>query len=327
MFLDSILKAGLLVSLLLLISCQSPPQTKALLLDPPAITNQHFIGQVPFFPQQQYFCGPTTLSEVANFYGVQQSPQAIAPTTFVPGLEGSLQIEMVAATRQLGMLAYAQRGNMSQLLSLVAEDIPVIVLQNNSIAWLPQWHYAVVIGYDLAAQQVIMHTGVTKEHRLNFATFEQTWQRGDYWMLAMIPATLSSEQFEPFIYAKACQDLLDTGQVDTAVVALQSAIKQWPDYWLPYFLLANHYLTEQPALAVQWFKQGYEYGKNQASYLNNYAYALSQLFCYSEASSIADEGLLLAPDDANLLDTQQQIMRRSTQHANQSCLQKQALFP
>lgn len=54
---------------------------------------------------------------------------------------------MVAATRQLGLLAYEQRGTMQQLLSLIAEDIPIIVLQNNAIGWAPQWHYAVVIGY------------------------------------------------------------------------------------------------------------------------------------------------------------------------------------
>ena len=322
MFKNLILQAGLIASLLFLTGCQTPPQTKALLLDPPPINKNHFIEQVPFYPQQQFFCGPTTLAEVANFHGLAQNPQAIAPATFVPGLEGSLQIEMVAATRQMGMLAYAQRGNMAQLLSLLAEDIPVIVLQNNSIAWLPQWHYAVAIGYDLAKQEVILHTGVTAEHRLNFATFERTWQRGSYWMLVMLPPEQSSEQLESFIYTKACQDLLDTGQVEAGVTALQTAIKQWPDYWLSYFLLANHYLAQQPAAAVQWFKQGYAYGKNEVAYLNNYAYALAQLGCYADAESLLLSALALAPSDVNVLDTQQQIITQREQNSSQSCLQK-----
>jgi len=322
MFKNLILQAGLIASLLFLTGCQTPPQTKALLLDPPPINKNHFIEQVPFYPQQQFFCGPTTLAEVANFHGLAQNPQAIAPATFVPGLEGSLQIEMVAATRQMGMLAYAQRGNMTQLLSLLADDIPVIVLQNNSIAWLPQWHYAVAIGYDLAKQEVILHTGVTAEHRLNFATFERTWQRGSYWMLVMLPPEQSSEQLESFIYTKACQDLLDTGQVEAGVTALQTAIKQWPDYWLSYFLLANHYLAQQPAAAVQWFKQGYAYGKNEVAYLNNYAYALAQLGCYADAESLLLSALALAPSDVNVLDTQQQIITLREQNSSQSCLQK-----
>ena len=314
-----ILKAGLVVSLILLTGCQTPPQTKALLGEPPLITNHHLINQVPFYPQQQYFCGPTTLAEVANFYDLEKSPEAIAPATFVPGLDGSLQIEMVAASRQLGMLAYAQRGNMRQLLSLLAEDIPVIVLQNNSIAWLPQWHYAVAIGYDLAAQQVILHTGVTEEHRLNFATFERTWQRGDYWMLVMLPPSQSSAQLEPFIYTKACQDLLDTGQRDAGITALQTAITQWPDYWLPYFLLANHYLSDAPETAVKWYKKGYAYGKKEISYLNNYAYALAKNHCFAEASLLVDKALSLAPNDVNVQDTQQEILQNAQRQTNQQC--------
>jgi tetratricopeptide (TPR) repeat protein len=299
--------AGLMVSLILLAGCQTPPQTSALLLKPPAINQRHLIKGVPFYPQQQYFCGPTTLSEVANYYGLPFSPDDIAPLTFVPGLEGSLQLELVSATRQLGMLAYAQQGNLELLLSLVAKDIPIIVLQNNSISWFPQWHYAVVIGYDLNAQQVTLHSGVTPNHTLNFATFERTWQRGQYWMLAMLPATISNPLLEPFVYTKACQDLLDTGQDEIAITALQNAIKQWPDYWLPYFLLANHFLEQSPSLAVRWFEQGYAFGKNQASYLNNYAYALGKIQCYAEATAIVEQALVLAPNEKNVIDTQQQL--------------------
>ncbi|WP_301003706.1 PA2778 family cysteine peptidase [Arsukibacterium sp.] len=233
------LLAGLLLLLTLgLTACQTPPQTRLLLAEPPAIARTHTIGQVPFYPQQEYFCGPTTLSEVAGYYGVSKSPDEIAPATFTPGLEGTLQIEMTAATRQLGMVAYAQRATMSQLLSLIADNIPVIVLQNNSIAWLPQWHYAVVIGYDINSKEVILHTGVTEAHRLNFSTFERTWRRANYWMLAMLPPDKTSAQLDPFVYTKACQDLIDTRQTNAGIAALINATKQWPDYWLPYFYWA-----------------------------------------------------------------------------------------
>ena len=129
------LRAGLLFLVAWLSACQTPPQTKQLLAAPPDIARQHLIVEVPFYPQQQYFCGPTTLAEVAGFYGLSNSPDAIAPATFIPGLDGTLQIEMTAATRQLGMVAYTQsHASMAQLLSLVAEDTPLIVLQNNCIA-------------------------------------------------------------------------------------------------------------------------------------------------------------------------------------------------
>ena len=226
------LSSWLLAALFLLLGgCQTPPQTRQLLVQPPNIAPQHMIAQVPFFPQQQFFCGPTTLAEVAGFYGIRLSPDTIAPSTFIPGREGTLQIEMVAATRQLGLVAYAERASMQQLLSLVADNVPVIVLQNNSIDWFPRWHYAVVIGYDLHKAEVILHTGVTPQYRLNFSTFERTWQRGNYWMLAMLPSTKASAQLDPFVYTKACQDLLNTQQTATGLAALQTATTQWPDFY------------------------------------------------------------------------------------------------
>ena len=217
--------------------------------------------------------------------------------------------EMAAATRQLGMLAYVQpRATMAQLLSLVAEDIPLIVLQNNSIGWLPQWHYAVVIGYDLDSAEVILHTGVTPNHRLNFATFERTWQRGNYWLLAMLPPDKASAQLDAFLYTKASQDLLSTGQTKAALSALQTATKQWPEYWLPYFLLGNHYFSAEPLVAAAWFDKGLANAQQEVSYLNNYAVLLSELGCYSKATKLINSALKLQPQDNNLLDSQQQIL-------------------
>ena len=297
--------AGLL---LMLSACQTPVQTKQLLAAPPDIARQHVIAEVPFYPQQQYFCGPTTLAEVAGFYGLSNSPDDIAPATFIPGLDGTLQIEMAAATRQLGLVAYAQpRATLAQLLSLVEENIPVIVLQNNSIAWLPQWHYAVVIGYDLDAGEVILHTGVTEAHRLNFATFERTWQRGTYWLLAMLPPDKTSAQLEPFVYTKASQDLLNTGQPAAGLIALKSATRQWPDYWLAYFLLANHYFSTEPLVAAAWFDKGLAMAQQEVSYLNNYAVLLSGLGCHNKATELITAALQLAPQDSNLLDSELQI--------------------
>jgi tetratricopeptide (TPR) repeat protein len=303
------LLAGLLfLSMVCLTACQAPPQTRQLLAAPPAIAYSHAIKQVPFYPQQAFFCGPTTLAEVATFHGLIKSPDDIAPATFTPGLAGTLQIEMAAATRQLGMVAYEQHATMNQLLSLIADDIPVIVLQNNSISWLPQWHYAVVVGYDIASKEVILHTGVTEAHSLNFSTFERTWRRADYWMLAMLPPSKSSEQLDPFIYTKACQDLVNINQTDVGIAALVTATRQWPEYWLPYFLLGNYYFSAAPLTAGHWFEQGLAAAWQQVPYLNNYAVLLSQLGCHQKATLLISRALQLAPADNTLLDSQQQII-------------------
>ena len=306
------LKAGLLLLLLLLSGCQSPPQSRQLLAEPPAISRQALLSTVPFYPQQDYFCGPTTLSEVAAYYGVEHSADSIASLTFTPGLQGSLQIEMAAASRQLGFVAYEQRGSLSQLLQLIDEKIPVIVLQNNGLSWLPQWHYAVVIGYDLDRREIILHSGLSAEYRLPLATFERTWHRANYWLLAMLPPERTSALLDPFLYTRACQDLLQTRQTIAGVTALISATHQWPDYWLPYFLLGNHFLAQAPAEAATWFAKGLPLARQQPAYLNNYALVLSELGCKAQALELIQTARQLAPDDANIMDSEQQINAQAT---------------
>lgn len=304
-------KAGFIVSFIfLLLGCATPPQTKSILTFPPHIPTHYEITQVPFYPQKDFFCGPATLSEVLNYYGLTQTQESLAPNLFIPELEGSLQIEMVAAARQHGFLAYAQAGNLKQLLSLISQNIPVIILQNVSIPWYPMWHYSVVVGYDLDEQEVILRSGDIERRVAEFNVFERTWQRGKYWLLAAVPPSKTSQYFDPFIYTRSAQDLLSVGQISQGVTALTSASQQWPDYWLPYFLLGNHFLNIDLSLANYWYQQGYPFAEKQASYLNNYAYALHASGCQTQAINMVEQALLLAPSDSNIIDTQKIIMAK-----------------
>ncbi|AZG37154.1 bacteriocin-processing peptidase family protein [Shewanella psychromarinicola] len=297
---------------LFLSGCLSiPPQTAILLANPPAIAHKHQITGVPFYPQEDYFCGPTTLAEVFNFYGVIKTPQQIAPALFIPELQGSLQIEMVAAARQQGLLAYAESGNLTQLLSLVSENIPVIILQNVSTSWYPMWHYAVVTGYDLDKQYVRLHSGTNKNRIAELKVFERTWLRGQYWLLAAVPADKTSLHFDPFIYASAAQDLLSSGKSTQGISALENATRQWPDYWLSYFLLGNYYLAIDNAQAAFWYQQGLTYidqqAEQQAAYLNNFAYSLSLSGCKPRAMEMIEKARRLQPEDSNIRSSQKDI--------------------
>lgn len=48
----------------------------------------------------------------------------------------------------------------------------------------------------------------------------------------MLPPNIISPLLSPFIYTKACHDLLDTGQYEAGTEGLKNAIPQWPEYWL-----------------------------------------------------------------------------------------------
>ena len=55
---------------------------------------------VPFFPQTEYECGPAALAGVLGASGVAATAQSLSPQVYLPGRQGSLQVELVAAVRR-----------------------------------------------------------------------------------------------------------------------------------------------------------------------------------------------------------------------------------
>ena len=301
-------KACIIAGFLVLAGCQGTPQTdqlnaEALSRLPPSARIQN----VPFYPQQAFYCGPTTLAEVFGFYGQEVSADDIAPKLFIPGKEGSLQLEMVSATRGYGFLPYTDKGTLSDVMQLVSDQIPVIVFQNLSVQWLPQWHYAVVTGFDKQQQEFIVHTGVTPSHHMSFSLFERTWGRAGYWFLAPLTPQRQSQALVPYIYIKAAYDMLKVGDSKQAEAFLAAATRQWPGQWLSYFLLANHLAGSDIQAAVHWYEQGYRAGQHQPAYLNNYALALEQSGQPQQARQMLTEALSRFPDDTHLQDTKEQL--------------------
>ncbi|MER2493048.1 PA2778 family cysteine peptidase [Catenovulum sediminis] len=313
----------LLGSLLFLSACSTTaPQTTALRNHPPISLNQQtHILDVPFFSQKDYYCGPTTLAEVFNYYGFNTTPEQIAPKVFVPSKNGSLQIEMVATIRQQNLLAYSDNGNLNQLLQLVHDGIPVIVLQNLSIEWKPLWHYAVVVGFDLKRQKVILHSGTNQAREVDMALFERTWQRSDFWFVAPLPLNKHSRALNKLTYVTAAQDFARIQKKELARRYFYQAIQYWPQYWIPYFLMANSYLAnKQLEDALYWFKQGAQYGANESNYLNNYAYALNKYGCHKQAYKIIQMAIQLKQSNQQVLLTKQEIEENSSTqpHINSS---------
>ncbi|MEP4890271.1 MAG: PA2778 family cysteine peptidase [Aliiglaciecola sp.] len=287
----------LIVGCFWLAGCQSTPQANALKTSAPTdIPRQKNLDGVPFYAQQEFYCGPTTLSEIFTYYGKPVSSEQIAPKLFIPERQGSLQLEMVSATRQYGFLAYTGKGTLEQLFYSIEHDVPVIVFQNQSIAWLPMWHYAVVTGYDLDKQVIQLHTGLTESHTMSFELFERLWQRGNYWYLMPLPPGLTHQDLDEFKYTSGAFDLLQTGQIDAGLTNLIAATQQWPNQWLAYFLIANHFAESDNEQANRWFSKGWQQGKYQTAYLNNYAYSLSKQGCGQQSKQLLEYALDKFPD-------------------------------
>ncbi|MFZ3159744.1 MAG: PA2778 family cysteine peptidase, partial [Rhodoferax sp.] len=134
---------------MLLISGCATPQVATLDASwPQDIPARVELTQVPFFPQEAFECGPAALAMVAHAAGVRVSPETLVDQVYLPGRQGSLQPEMLAAARRQGLLAYPLKPRIEAVLREVAAGKPVLVFQNLAFSIYPVWHYAVVMGFD-----------------------------------------------------------------------------------------------------------------------------------------------------------------------------------
>lgn len=164
-----------------------PAQTAALLSSRPAeLPARHELERVPFFPQTPYHCGPAALATVLVNAGLAVTPDALADQVFLPGREGSLQVEMLAATRRAAALPVRLPGELGALLAEVHAGLPVVVLLNLGLSFVPAWHYAVLVGYDLPRREVLLRSGTTRREAMALATFEHTWARAGHWAFAAV---------------------------------------------------------------------------------------------------------------------------------------------
>src|SRR5258707_609784 len=90
--------------LLALAGCATP-QTDSLLQQRGALPPQTELKTVVFYPQAENECGPAALAMALTASGLKTTPDKLTPTVFTPGRAGSLQTDMLAASRRNGRVA------------------------------------------------------------------------------------------------------------------------------------------------------------------------------------------------------------------------------
>ena len=194
---------------------------------------------VPFFPQEAYQCGPAALATLLVHSGVAITPEALVPQVYLPGRGGSLQVELLAATRRSGRIPFTLQGRPAALFEELEAGNPVLVLQNLGREWLPRWHYAVVVGYQPETQRVLLRSGAEQRRLERWSQFITSWAYADYWGLVIprpgeIPASGSADNLAREL---AGQEAL----LEPALVAAtwDAALARWPDNPNLLFAAAN----------------------------------------------------------------------------------------
>ncbi len=277
----------------LLSACATPPQTRALLAMPPSgIAAARHLDDIPFFAQDEYQCGPAALAMALSHSGLSLRPEELVAEVYVPARQGSFQVEMLASARRHGRLALPVSPSLQALLAWVDSGEPVLVLQNLGPDWYPVWHYAVVVGYDLVDEAILLHSGEIENYRVAMGTFEQTWARSAYWgMVTLVPGELPYRD-DAASYFKAAAALEETRPVKNQAAVWRAGVEAWPEEPDMRMGAANaSYRTGDEAAALAQYQALLEAFPGYLPAYNNLASLLLQRGELEQALSIAARGL------------------------------------
>lgn len=275
-------------AVLVLAGCASMvPQTVQLRTDWPAgVPRQVELAEVPFFPQDEYQCGPAALATAMTHSGKRTLPASLVDEVWLPARHGSLQLEMLATPRRHGLVSYRLEPRYADLLREVAAGNPVVVLQDVG-PMFRQWHYAVVNGYDYETGTILLRSGVQRRQEMPFTAFERSWMAGDYWAMVVtqpdrIPVTATEKR-----WLDALLGLSRGGNAAATIRGYRAALQRWPDSLPAAVGLANH-LHASGALpeATEVLRTALQKNPRSVILLNNLAQTLSDQGRHDEALTV-----------------------------------------
>lgn len=277
------------------------PQTKRLIESVPAFPQQVELTAVPFFAQDAYQCGPAALATVLGDSGLIVTPEELGPQVYLPGRQGSLQFELLAAARRHGRVPYVLRPQLEALAAEVAAGHPVLVLQNLGFAVIPFWHYAVVVGYDLARADIVLRSGRERRHVTSLRTFELTWRRGDYWAIVVLPPDTLPQTAEELPYLQAVLALENLKRWDDAATAYDAALQRWPRSLGARMGLGNvRYALNDLHGAERAFRAAAQDHPDAGVAFNNLAQVLADRQRWDEAERAAQKALEIGGDNTDV---------------------------
>jgi tetratricopeptide (TPR) repeat protein len=269
------------------------------------------LQSTPFFPQQEYQCGPAALATVLVASGAQVAPDDLVAEVYLPGRKGSVQAELIAAARSRGRLPYVLPPSLDDLLAQLAAGHPVLVLQKTGAGPWPGWHYAVVIGYDATRDRLVLRSGTESRLEMTATHFRATWDRADRWAMTVLEPGRLPARADFGRYMEAAAGLESVGRLDDAEQAYRAAVQHWPGESLPRLALANIALARgDEAAAERELRAALSLAPEDVAARNNLAEVLRLMGCPESARreiSIAAKLAAGGPLAAAVASTQRRI--------------------
>lgn len=225
---------------------------------------------VPAHAQEELQCGPAALSSALEAAGVAASPESLKAALFIPARGGSLQVELLAQTRQHGRLPVRLASEEAALIAALHDGQPPLVLLNLGVRSYPVWHYVVVVGYD-PEQGYLLNDGKAEPSRYSRRSFLRRWDWAGRWAILVSRAEQIPEPVRPADWIAAAAPL-ERRAPALAATAYRAAVQRWPQEPLVQAALgAERYAAGDLEAAVQALRQAASLAPDQAAYANNLA--------------------------------------------------------
>jgi tetratricopeptide (TPR) repeat protein len=229
---------------------------------------------------------------VLNSTGVDVEPQSLVPRVYLPERRGSLQIELMSASRRYRRLPYRIDPDLHDLLAEVRAGHPVLVLQNLGIRLLPVWHYAVVVGYDPANDSVVLRSGTQRRRVMPAVRFMASWERADKWAIVILQPGQMPGNPDPARYLSAAAAMETVDPPAAQIEWIRAAVEQWPENALVQFALGNAlYANARHREAAGAFRKALDLDPGLLAARNNLAHLLNEQGCPHQALLEIDRAL------------------------------------
>jgi tetratricopeptide (TPR) repeat protein len=194
-----------------------------------------------------------------------------------------MQVEMLAAARRNGALAYELAPQLSDVLREIAAGNPVLVLQNLALSWYPKWHYAVVVGYDIPRSEIILRSGLEQRQVLSMDTFEHTWARSERWAVVVLPPGKLPITVKRDAALKSATALEKTTK-SKAAQSYATLLEQWPTDLVALMGAGNTAYANKDLLAAEdYFRRAIQHHPDSGDAWNNLAQTLADQGRHNEA--------------------------------------------
>ncbi|WP_147822437.1 C39 family peptidase [Salidesulfovibrio onnuriiensis] len=173
--------ATMLGLLCLLAGCAAAKPT----VQAPTGIGSNMVANVPFHPQEDHQCGPSSLAMVLNHAGDNVTPEEIAQSIFRKNIRGTVSLDMALYPRNRGFNSRFGKGDPQGLVQAVDANKPAVVMVNQGFAMARKLHYMVVTGY--TPDFVVVNSGRERNKRIAWDEFLTQWRDTGFWMLTVQP--------------------------------------------------------------------------------------------------------------------------------------------